>query len=118
MVLNTTLRLCRTKIDLKCMNTKILEKTVHFFNMDLADISLRKHILRYWKQQFAHVLLHIRSEKSCKLPATHLFNLQPATLLKKRQRDIGICIFCEFVEISWEHLHYEKPHNKEECCDK
>ena len=116
MVLNTTLRLCRTKIDLKCMNTKILEKTVHFFNMDLADISLRKHILRYWKQQFAHVLLHIRSEKSCKTASYAPF--QFATLLKKRQRDIGICIFCEFVEISWEHLHYEKPHNKEECCDK
>ena len=86
MVLNTTLRLCRTKIDLKCMNTKILEKTVHFFNMDLADISLRKHILRYWKQQFAHVLLHIRSEKSCKTASYAPFQFATCNFTEKETK--------------------------------
>ena len=49
------------KINLKWMNTKMLEKTAHFFNVDFAEDILRSDIPRFQKQQFAHVLLNSRS---------------------------------------------------------
>ena len=72
-------------------SVKILEKTVHFRNMDLAGVSVRRGIARYQKQQFVHVLLNSCSQKLRKIysnePAPEsFFNLQPATPLKKRRR--------------------------------
>ena len=57
----------------------------------LAGDSLRRYIPRYQKQQFVHVLLNSRSQKlrskiHSNAPASEsFFNLQPATLLKKRR---------------------------------
>ena len=73
------------------MSVKMLEKTVHFLNMDLAGDTLRRDIPRYQKQQFAHVLLNSRSQKLRKIHSNALapesfFNLQSVTLLKKRHR--------------------------------
>ena len=50
-----------SKIDLKLMSAKMLEKTVHFLSLDLAGDTLRKDMPRYQKQQFVHVLLNNRS---------------------------------------------------------
>ena len=73
------------------MSVKMLEKTVHFLNMDLAGDTLRRDIPRYQKQQFVRVLLNSRSQKLRKVhsnaPAPEsFFNLQPITLMKKRSR--------------------------------
>ena len=43
------------------MNTKTLEKTVDFLNVDLVEDILRRDLPRFQKQQFAHVLLNSRS---------------------------------------------------------
>ena len=61
----------------------MLEKTVHFFNVDLVEIFLSKDIPRYQKLQFAHVLLNI-SQNFLKIqgnaPAPELFFFfQPTT---------------------------------------
>ena len=37
------------------MSAKMLEKTVHFFHMDLAEDTLRRDIPRYQKQHLTHV---------------------------------------------------------------
>ena len=39
----------------------MLEKTVHFLNVELAGDTLRRYIPRYQKQQFVHALLNGRS---------------------------------------------------------
>ena len=48
MVLNTTF-VQDSKINLKWMSAKMLEKTVHFLNMDLEGNTLRKYVPRYQK---------------------------------------------------------------------
>ena len=56
-----------SKINLKRISAKMLEKTVQFLNMDLARDTLRRDIPRYQDIE-------------------SFFNLQSATLLKKRRR--------------------------------
>ena len=91
MVLNTPLRL--SKILKSIWNVwipKFWRKLCISSMLILQRISLRRDIPRY---RFAHVLVNSRSKKFCKIhrnaPATEfLFNLQPATLLKKKHRHI------------------------------
>ena len=76
------------KINLKKMSPKMVEKTVHFLNVELAG---GRDIQRYQKQQFVHVLLNSWSWKLRKIhnniPASEsFFHLQPATLLKTGHR--------------------------------
>ena len=39
----------------------MMEKIVHFFNVDLAEDTVRRDIPRYKKRPFAHLLLNSRS---------------------------------------------------------
>ena len=98
-----------SKINLKLMSAKTLEKTVHLLNIDLAGDTLRRDIRRYQKQQFVHVLLNSRSYKLRKIqsngPAPEsFFNLQPATL----KEHSAYIFFREFCEIFKEQLCYGK----------
>ena len=63
-----------SKIDLKYMYIKMLEKTLHFFNVDLVGDSPTLDIPRFHK-------IH----KNATVPET-LFNLQPATFIEKIRR--------------------------------
>ena len=56
----------------------------------LQKIYLRRDIPRYEKQQYAHVLLHSRSEKLSKRTPESVFNLQPST---SSERDASIYSF-------------------------
>ena len=64
------------------MSDKMLEKTVHFLNMDLAEDTLRTDTPRYQKQQLVHVLLTSGSLKLRRIHGNALApescNLEPA----------------------------------------
>ena len=84
------------------MSAKILKKTVHFHNMDLAGDTLRRDIPRYQKQQFVHVLLKSRSKRLRKIhynaPAPESF-FQPATCNFIEKETSAYIFFREFCEI-------------------
>ena len=78
-----------SKIGLKWMSAEMLEKTVHFHNMDLAGDTPRRDIPSI-RSNSLHMFCWIVVLKNyAKFTVMHrwlFFNLQPATLSKKRRR--------------------------------
>ena len=61
-----------SKINLKWINTKMLEKTAHFFNVDIVEDTVRKDIPRYQNQQFTQALLIVVLKNFAKFTGMHL----------------------------------------------
>ena len=95
MVLNIPLSLCKTLKLIWNEWVPMLEKTVHFFNIDLAEDTLHRDIPRYQKQEFAHVLLIVVLRNYAKFTVMHLHRslFSTCNLQLYWKRDVGIHIF-------------------------
>ena len=89
------------------MNTKMLEKTVHLFNVDLAeDISMQEYpkISEAAVCTCATTQLFLKIQQNSQECTCARVSLQPATFKFMGKEMPAYIAFCEFCEIFQEHL--------------
>ena len=90
------------------MNTKILEKTVHFFNVDLADDIPTQGYPKI-SETAVCTCLFLKIQQNSHERTCTVVCFQPATFNVIGKETPAYIAFCEFCEFFQESFYYGKP---------